>query len=191
MQVITLAAQLTHLRCNWGEALTAFQNRKIICRRRFFQCQSQKRSALREEDVHDKGACNEVVWCMIRVIASYTKSVTPLLVLPEITKGQETHRTCRQPCNAIFLGVSSRYRYGGWFKNPEKSSAFLEPPVCFFYPMNGLVQKQAKRLAHSIHWFIITIPIKIAISKLENAHSFICCPTPALENWPHLERDLG
>ena len=113
---------------------------------------------------------------MIRVIASYTKSVTPLLVLPEITKGQETHRTCRQPCNAIFLGVSSRYRYGGWFKNPEKSSAFLEPPVCFFYPMNGLVQKQAKRLAHSIHWFIITIPIKIAISKLENAHSFICCP---------------
>ena len=61
----------------------------------------------------------------------------------------------------------------------------------FFYPMNGLVQKQAKRLAHSIHWFIITIPIKIAISKLENAHSFICCPTPALENWPHLERDLG
>ena len=94
-----------------------------------------------------------------------------------------------QPCNAIFLGVSSRY--GGWFKNPEKSSAFLEPPVCFFYPMNGLVQKQAKRLAHSIHWFIITIPIKIAISKLENSHSFIWCPTPALENWPHLERDLG
>jgi hypothetical protein len=90
----------------------------------------------------------------------------------------------------LFGGIIQVSIWGLVQKSGEIFS-FLGTTSLFFYPMNGLVQKQAKRLAHSIHWFIITIPIKIAISKLENSHSFICCPTPALENWPHLERDLG